>query len=437
MHKWNCFFRTTRFLATLYMVLICIGCQGPGSSQKGFGIDDPENVFFISRRKNFTLYQYNGDSLMEKAQFNKVYNDFLFYNTKLDKIYNFCIDHIGFGGGGYGIRIYDRPKARPKWFAERRTAYFSVYSYQDNYLIALSYLFPPEERANKPAVGDTVHSMHNAAYTKICLLETYEKGDRFTKEYDFYRRGDSFIRDSLIYSSLYGDFFNLNIKTGEIKKIFQYNRFYHGMFNFPESGHWDHFLGSPEWLPPPCRVLVVGNDLYMIPQNFALGTGKKEIQAYNHLYNTYKVNTLYKYVGDNEFEKVLEVPMKKDVAWATAMDDCIFFVGKKENKTELVRLDLLSKQTQQLSLNKENYLAFLAGRTKDYFILMLRNSKVKTNKHILAIVPKNLESEPKFYNLPPGFNTSNPVYFTFSSKYDNNVLGFMQDGIIRYNPENR
>ena len=434
MRKRNWLVGTTRLLAVLHILLMCVSCQQPASSQKGFNVDDPENVFFISRRENFIMYEYNKkkDTLIEKAKFKDIGSHELFYNTKLNKIYNFCLNNIS---EIYGIKIYDRPKARPKWFAERRTAYFSVYSYQDNYLIVLSYLLPPEERRNKPAFGDTVYSMDNAGYTKICFLETSEKGDRFTKEYDFYRRGDSFIRDSLIYSSLYGDFFRLNVKTGELKNIFRYKVFYHGIFNFPESGHWDHFLGMPEWLPPPCRVLAAGEDLYMIPYYFVLGTSKKEVQARNHLYNIYQVNTLYKYAGNNEFEHVLDIPMTKDIAWATAMDDCIFFVGKKENKTELVRYDLLTKDIQRLVLNKEDYLAFLAGHTKDYFVLMLRNSKVKENKHILAIVPKDLTSEPKFYDLPPGFNTSNPVYFTFSSKYDNNVWGFMNNGIIRYNPE--
>ena len=430
------------WLLAVQIILVCFGCQQPSLSKKGFAIDDAENVFFVSQRRKFIMYEHNKakDTLVAKAKFDNVRGGNPFYNAQLDKIYSFCWD----SRGGQIINIYDRPNGKPKLIAERKTASYSVFSYKDDYLIISCFFSPPQE--NKLIVGDTFYFPHDdlsgktydLLSSKAYLLETSEEDNRFTKEYDFYQTY-GFVQDSLLYCDIPGDFISLNMETGGIKKIYKYNYFIHEFLikeDSIEEANLFHFLSTPKTLTPPNQPLVIGKDLYMIPRNFVfLGASEVDMQVSDHLYNTYKINTLYKHLGNNTFEHVLDIPMTKDIAWATAMDDCIFFVGKKENKTELVRYDLLTKDIQRLVLNKEDYLAFLAGHTKDYFVLMLRNSKVKENKHILAIVPKDLTSEPKFYDLPPGFNTSNPVYFTFSSKYDNNVWGFMNNGIIRYNPE--
>ena len=42
--------RSTWLLA-VQVVCICFGCQQPSPSKEGFGIDDAENVFFVSKRR--------------------------------------------------------------------------------------------------------------------------------------------------------------------------------------------------------------------------------------------------------------------------------------------------------------------------------------------------------------------------------------------------
>ena len=409
------------WLLAAQILWICFGCQQPSSSKKGFNIEDPENVFFVSRRRDFIMYENSKakDTLIGKAEFKDVANLHLFYNAKLDKIYNFS-----FKRGGYGIRIYDRPKGKPKWFAERRTAYFSVFSYKDDYLIVASYLFPPQEQENTLTIGDTFYgrpSNHSEAY----LLETSEEDNRFTKTYDFYKtRG--FTQDSMLYASMGGDFFCLNMENGETKKIYRYNYFRHYFFVNSIIKKLPHFLATAQRaLPPPNQPIVLGSDIYMIPQNFVfLGKSHTHQVVHNLLYNTYKVNTLYKHLGNNAFEKVLDVPISKNVEWAIGMDDHIFFIGQKnKNQIELVRYNVSSKEIKQLILNKKDYFVYLAIQTKDYLVMLLSNHEVDRNRHILGIVPKDLKGEPEFYPLPAYFDTSNPYSFGISSKYGRDSPG--------------
>ena len=420
-------FTGSTWLLAAQIILVCFGCQQPGSSKKGFNIDDPENVFFVTRRKDFIMYENSKakDTLIEKAEFKNVYKSYLFYNAKLDKIYNFSVDHKGFGGAGYGIRIYDRPNGKPKWFAERKTAYYSVFSYKDDYLIVASYLFPPQEQENTLTVGDTFYggpSNHSEAY----LLETSEEDNRFTKTYDFYHT-IGFTQDSMLYASLDGDFFCLNMETGEIKKIYRYNYFRHYFLAGSYLGTaLPYFLSTAQrTLPPPNQPIVLGRDIYMIPQNFLfLGKSYTHQLVHDLLYKTYKINTLYKHLGNNAFEKVLEVPISKDIEWVIGMDDHIFFIGQKnKDQTEVIRYNVSTKEIKQLILNKKDYFVYRAIQTKDYLVMLLSNHEVDRNKHILGIVPKDLKGEPKFYPLPAYFDTGNPYFFKLSSKYGSSSKG--------------
>ena len=428
------------WLLATHILLMCFGCRQPDPSQKGFAVDDPENVFFISRRKNFIMYEYNKvrDTLIAKAEFKDVHNTFLFYNAKLDKIYNFSFENIH--SGDYGIRMYDRPNGRPKWFAERKTAYNTVYPYKDDYLIVASYVFPPEEQKNKLAIGDSFYR-DPGHYSKAYLLETSEKGNRFTKEYDFYKAWNIFIQDSLVYSNgCCGELTQLNMATGEVKTMYESNLFSQNFFtDYDLEMTFPHFLTTPDSLPPPNQPLPVGNDMYMIPWNFVMGTHKEENQAREHLYSTYKINTLYKHIGNNKFELVLDVPMSEDVEWAIPMDEFIFFLGKeKGDQTELLQYNPVSKKMQQSILNTQGYFAYMAWRTKDYLVIILKNPKAKKNKHRLGIVPKDVTREPKFYDLPPDFDAANPYYFDIYSQYGSTEKGFignLSSRIIKYNYE--
>ena len=417
------------WLLAVQIILICFSCQQP--SPKGFGIKDPENVFFLFGGGHFSMYEYNRakDTLLLKANYNRVIHNYLFYNVKLDKIYNFGIAKYS---ESLGIHIYDGPKGRPKFFAERRTAFFSVHPYKDDYLISSGFFFPPPQK-NQLVIGDTFYYTHGENYTKAYLLETSEASNRFTKEYDFYQvTSNSITKDSMIYFHFYGGGVSFNMETGKTKKMFSYNFFHQDMLQEYYARDLEHFLHTPDSLPPPNQLLVVGKDLYMIPKNFVLGTSKKEKQIRQHLYNTYKANTLYKHLGNNTFEKVLEVPMSENIERVVEMDDCLFFVGTKGNQPEVVRYDLLSKNTQILVLNKKDYLVHVARRTKDYLVLLLRNFESEHNKYILGLVPKDLTSEPKFYDPPPIFNVSeDPYLFGVSSQYGES-RGFMQNNIIQY-----
>ena len=416
------------WLLAAQIILICFGCQQPSPSKKGFAIDDAENVFFVSQRRKFIMYEHNKakDTLVAKAKFDNVRGGNPFYNAQLDKIYSFCWD----SRGGQIINIYDRPNGKPKLIAERKTASYSVFSYKDDYLIISCFFSPPQE--NKLIVGDTFYFPHDLSgkvylydlSSKAYLLETSEEDNRFTKEYDFYQTY-GFVQDSLLYCDIPGDFISLNMETGGIKKIYKYNYFIHEFLikeDSIEEANLFHFLSTPKTLTPPNQPLVIGKDLYMIPRNFVfLGASEVDMQVSDHLYNTYKINTLYKHLGNNTFEHVLEVPMSKDVEWLMGMGDHIFFIGQKnKDQTEVVRYNPASKEIKKLVLNKKGYFVYLAGKTKDYLVLLLRNPEAKRKKHILGLVPKDLKSNPKFYDLPD-FDASNPCFFGISSKYSNNI----------------
>ena len=417
------------WLLAVQILWICFGCQQPSPSKKGFNIDDPENVFFAYRRKDFIMYENSKakDTLIKKAEFNDVYNSYLFYNAKLDKIYNFSWMKKGHG---QIIQIYDGPKGKPKQIGERRTAYYSVFSYKDNYLIVSPFLFSPEkEHKNKGklTIGYALYSdTAFSEYSEAFLLETSEEDNRFTKTYDFYHT-IGFTQDSMLYASMGGDFFCLNMENGETEKIYRYNYF---EYYFLEDGYsareLPYFLTTAQKaLPPPNQPIVLGSDIYMIPQNFVF-LGKSYTPQYvrNLLYKTYKINTLYKHLGNNKFEKVLKVPMSKDVEWSIGMGDHIFFIGQKnKNQIEVVRYNVSTKEIKQLILNKKDYFVYRAIQTKDYIVMLISNHEVDRNKHILGIVPKDLKGEPKFYPLPAYFDISNPIHFGLSSKYGRDYSG--------------
>ena len=125
----------------------------------------------------------------------------------------------------------------------------------------------------------------------------------FTKQYDFHKAWNIFIKDSLVYSKgCCGELSQFNMATGEVKTMYVSNVFSQNFFtDYDLEMTFPHFLDTPDSLPPPNQPLAVANDLYMIPWNFVMGTHKEENQARAHLYSRYKINTLYKHIGNNKF----------------------------------------------------------------------------------------------------------------------------------------